>query len=292
MDDTFWDNLPPEIEVAEYRSVYPDLSGFSDEQLEDHYRHHGRNEGRRANCVLDRNGFAGLIPETASVLEIGPFFSPVARGRLVSYLDVLSREQLIGRAKEIGLDPSGVPEIDYVSPAGDLSIVDRAFDFVISSHSIEHQPDLVHHLQQVHRVLAPGGGYFVLIPDKRYCFDHFIPESNLAEVILAHRERRKQHLLRSVIEHRALTTHNESDRHWRGHGVKFEHLKDRASSALREFETAKGGYIDVHAWYFTPQSCADIISGLSKLGLSEFRVHRVYPSRWGSGEFWMILRAV
>jgi hypothetical protein len=158
-------------------------------------------------------------------------------------------------------------------------------------HCLEHQPDLVGHLEEVGQLLLPGGAYFLLVPDKRYCFDYFIPLSNLAEVLVAHRQQRRMHTLRSVIECRALTTHNDSLRHWQGdHGIIYEGLEGRLQAALEEFDNADGKYIDVHAWYFTPDSASAILSALQSIGLSELAVHRVYPTRYGANEFWIILR--
>jgi len=292
MDEIFWRSLPPELDTAFYRSLYTDLARFTDDQLADHYQRYGREEGRIANPIKDRNAFAALVPRPATVLEIGPFCHPLLRGANVFYSDVLSTEELISRGKELGLDPAEIPYIHYVCSTGDVSAIDRKFDVVINSHCIEHQPDLVRHLKQMEEILLPGGAYFLLVPDKRYCFDHFIPVSNLAEVLVAYRERRTIHSLRSVIEHRALTTHNDSERHWRGdHGLRSEGLKGRIEAAIREYEDAQGIYIDVHAWYFTPENFSSIISGLRELGLNSFEVHRAYPTRRPANEFWMILRS-
>jgi SAM-dependent methyltransferase len=257
-----------------------------------HYENYGRSEGRAANGLRDRNDFASLVPKDAIALEIGPFTNPILTGASVSYFDVLPQEGLIARANLMGLDPSRIPPIDYVSPTGELSGIDRRFEVVISSHCLEHQPDLINHLHGVGQILLPGGAYFLLIPDKRYCFDHYIPISNLAEVIVAHHDERRAHALRSVIEHRVLITHNESPRHWEGdHGAQFENCERRLHAALEEFEGAGGNYIDVHAWYFTPESAFAILSTLRKIGLSPFEVHTIYPTRRGACEFWMILKA-
>jgi hypothetical protein len=99
------------------------------------------------------------------------------------------------------------------------------------------------------------------------------------------------HTLRSVIEHRALTTHNDSLRHWRGdHGIIFENCERRVQAAEQEFYDAKGHYIDVHAWYFSPDSLSAILSALHSMGLIQLRVQSVYPTRYGDIEFWMVLR--
>ena len=81
---------------------------MSDAELLDHYQNRGREEGRTANSLRDRNDFATLIPKHASVLEIGPFFNPLLRGPNVRYFDVLPREKLVERATSIGFDATGV----------------------------------------------------------------------------------------------------------------------------------------------------------------------------------------
>ena len=50
-------------------------------------------------------------------------------------------------------------------------------------------------------------------------------------------------------------------------------------------------HIDVHAWYFTPASASAILGALQNMGLSQLTVHRVYATRYGAFEFWMILRS-
>jgi len=292
MEDDFWRALPEEFDATTYQSIHPDLAGLADAELKTHYETFGINEGRASNSLRNRNDFASLVPNSASALEIGPFCNPLLQGPNVSYFDILSQEALVERARQIGLDPSKVPYIDFISPTGELPSIRRRFDVVLSSHCIEHQPDLIGHLQEVGQLLLPGGAYFLLVPDKRYCFDHFIPVSNLAELIAAHHEQRKVHSLRSVIEHRALTTHNDCLRHWQGdHGDALENIGQRYLQALREFDNSEGSYIDVHAWYFTPDSAANILSTLRSVYLSPLSVYRVYSTRYGANEFWIILRA-
>ena len=81
--------------------------------------------------------------------------------------------------------------------------------------------------------------------------------------MIAWHERRHVHALRSLIEHRALTTHNDGLRHWRGdHGTPSENVGSRFRKAVQEFEGAGLKYIDVHAWYFTPDSeAASVFEG-------------------------------
>ena len=283
---------PPELDHAFYRLVHDDLASMDDNALAEHFATYGRDEGRIASPAAHRDGLVALVPRDSPLLEIGPFTKPVFRGGGVSYFDVLDREGLIERARAHGQPTEGCPEIDYVSPTGDLSVVDRQFASVFSSHCIEHQPDLVAHLQAVERLLDAGGRYFMMIPDKRYCFDHFLPESTLANVILAHSERRRVHTFQSVHEHAALTTHNEAARHWAGDHIdpRAHLVEERGEKARADFEVANGGYLDVHAWQFTPASFRALMLGLFSSGLTSLMPERVYNTTHGNLEFSAILR--
>jgi len=283
--------LPPEFESRDYLLYNADLSGLSEEALADHYARFGADEGRRANSIASRADFAALIPQGAAALEIGPFCNPLLRGRRAKYFDVLSHSVLVERATSLDIPHADVPRIDYVSDTGDLSIVDRQFDFVLSSHCLEHQPDLVTHLRNVERLLRPRGRYFLLVPDKRYCFDHFLNESTLADVLEAFEEKRTYHSLKSVLEHRILTTHNEAVQHWaHDHGEYMQDYETRTAAALEEYRSSNGSYIDVHAWYFTPASARVLLTSLRTLRFTELEIERLYPTRKGTNEFWLVLR--
>ena len=284
--------FPPEFEAAHYQAIHPDLSHMQPEELAQHWIHQGIKEGRQGGRIADRNQFADLIPANASVLEIGPFNRPMKTGPNVRYFDVLDRNGLIERAQKIGYETSGIPsKIDYVSAEADLSVVQETFDFVLSSHAVEHQPDLVRHLMEVERLLNPGGCYFLIIPDKRFCFDHFMPETPLSLVVEAYVNNHTRHPLHSVFEHRMLATHNDPLLHWQGnHGERYASLKIRYDIAMEEFRSARGGYIDVHAWYFTPESFRETTIALAALFPVSLVPIRIYPTRYGVLEFFAILR--
>ena len=292
MDEQYWSNLPPEFETRVYRKRNLDLAFMPGSMLSAHYERRGRERGRVANRLRNRNDFVRLIPQDASALEIGPFWHPLLINRPNVYnFDLLPQETLRERARALGVDPDGVPPIHYVSETGDLSVIDRKFDVVFSSHVLEHQYDLIAHLQGVGRLLNPGGAYFLMVPDKRYCFDHFIPESSLAEIVIAHREQRAGASLRNMIEVRVLTTHNDCVRHWAGdHGDIFGAFGPRLDAAEKDFVAFNGAYFDTHCWYFSSTNARTIFDTLHVAGLSPLGVFRLYPTRYNAGEFWMILR--
>lgn len=285
--------FPPEFEPKIYLQKYEDLrkAKFSDEQLARHYANHGKAEGRITNSIASRYDFIPLIPTNISVLEIGPFYTPVVKGDNIKYFDVLNTEQLIARANDLNYPIEKVPHIHFVDPKGDLSIVDEKFDAVVSSHNIEHQPDLIDHFEKVEGILNPGGLYFCLVPDKRYCFDHYMPGTTIADIVGRHEDNLKVHYLKSVIEHRALTTHNEPERHWNGdHGPIYANTASRITDAIAEYQRANGGYVDVHAHHFTPDIFAGIMGLLYEMKYTSLRVLRNYHTRRNQSEFFVIMQ--
>ncbi len=82
--------------------------------------------------------------------------------------------------------------------ASNLSaIADRTYDFVLSSHNLEHFANPVKALQEWKRVTKPNGGLILVLPDYRRTFDHRRPvttvehmledyESNMGEDDLTH----------------------------------------------------------------------------------------------------------
>lgn len=285
----FNSDLPPEIDPAVYRSVHGDLSGLDDDALKTHYLRHGRDEGRVASQGQSRNWFVKHLVHH-DCLEIGPFDCPVLAGANVRYFDLMDQQGLAKRAAELGRPHGRTPRIDYVSPTGDLGVVgDAAFDAVLSAHVVEHQPDLVRHFREVARILRPGGIYVAIIPDKRYCFDHFIRDSTIADVLDMHVAGARTHRLKSVIEHRAMTCHNDPARHWAGDHGDGRISLEAVRRALDEYAAAAGGYVDVHAWQFHPVQFRTIAEQLVALGLSELRPVRVYGTVRDSFEFIAVL---
>jgi SAM-dependent methyltransferase len=285
--------LPLEFDHSFYRAHSPDLAHLSCEELPAHNMQHGRGEGRPGSRACHRAGFLATLPADAHLLEIGPFTRPVFRGPNARYFDVMDRQRLVARAQIQNYETDIAVDIDYVSPVGDLSVVTETFDYVLSSHVIEHQPDLIQHLNHVARILRKGGLYYLMVPDKRYCFDHFIDESVIGEVRLAHRDQRRTHCFKSVYEHLVMTTHNNAIDHWNNMHDDPRRLERsaRAESALRLFEDALGGYIDVHAWQFTPANFRTIMTELCKTAEIQLNVERVYETPRSSGEFCAVLRS-
>ncbi|MFZ0497125.1 MAG: class I SAM-dependent methyltransferase [Methylocella sp.] len=284
--------IPPVLDFNYYRSANADLRNFTDDELLNHFEHYGMAEGRAGAPQSFSEQFLTLISQTVDTLEIGPFCRPQMRGDKVRYFDIAGREELIERAKQVQYPIMETPVIDYVSPTGDLGIINDQFDQVFSSHCIEHQPDLVRHLSQVSRILRDGGNYFLIVPDKRFCFDHFLSESTIADVLGAHIEQRRLHCAKSILEISVLRTHNDPVKHWHGdHGLPVAQQQglECIKSTIDQIVNNAGVYLDTHAWHFTPSTFQDILSHLYQLGLSKLRVERIYNTPVGRFEFCAIL---
>ena len=291
MTSRFAQALPPVFDPAYYRTHNAELGLGDDEAAAAHYARQGRAEGRVASPFARREELVAAMDGAGPVLEIGPFCAPLLKGPGVEYLDRLDAAALRDRAQAIGLDASDCPE--RIHHVGGLDRVGAdSFDAVLASHSIEHQPDLVRHLEEVARVLRAGGRYVLIVPDKRFCFDHFLPETTIADVLDAFEEERTIHRLGSVVEHVALVTHNDPVRHWRGDhgGVDLEERQRRTAEALAAYRSSDGTYLDVHAWQFTPESFVALFATLARLGLSAFEVEAVYDTPRDRAEFCAVLR--
>lgn len=125
-------------------------------------------------------------------LEIGPSHNPIAskaNGYDVRVLDHLDRESLIEKFRDEGIDTSDIEYVDYVwsgEPYAELIGTQTRFNWIVSSHNIEHVPDLIGFLTSCRDVLEVGGILSLAIPDYRYIFDTGRSPSTLASVIDAH----------------------------------------------------------------------------------------------------------
>jgi SAM-dependent methyltransferase len=77
--------------------------------------------------------------------------------------------------------PAGEQHLAETTALGEL--VSGAYDFVLSSHMLEHTANPILALLEWRRLLADGGTLVLLLPDKRHTFDHRRPVTTLAHLI-------------------------------------------------------------------------------------------------------------
>jgi SAM-dependent methyltransferase len=72
----------------------------------------------------------------------------------------------------------------FIAEAGDLRMIPSAtYDFVLSSHMLEHTANPLRALSEWGRVLKPGGGLVLVVPHRDGTFDHRRPITALQHLI-------------------------------------------------------------------------------------------------------------
>jgi SAM-dependent methyltransferase len=285
--------LPPGYDEDLYREC-KDLQGFTSEQLFHHWLRHGLEEGRRASAIRDRASLLALLAQLPiqSALEIGCFDQPSLshlseKGIVTHYADYLSEAELKLRAEQLpGRNPSQVPPIEYILSDG-YEKIKRYYDIVVSHHCIEHQPDLLSHLLSVSRILSAKGLYIASVPDKRNCFDHFLPASSIIDVLAAFYEKRTKPGFQSVLEHRCFIVEdykNALDPIWNCDAGRAS--RQGFDQVFHEFSSSS--YVDVHTFQFTAYTFKNIFEQLVRYSyLSPQAQIRVYN---GENEFYVAIQ--
>lgn len=112
-------------------------------------------------------------------LEIGALSSPYKFNKncKLKYADIYDKKKLESIVSNIPIDnlyAEKYVDVDYIlSPPKYLfeSIGDNSFDFVYSSHSLEHSPNPVSSLVDQIRITKPGGIIYSVLPNKNYTYD-------------------------------------------------------------------------------------------------------------------------
>lgn len=239
-----------------------------------------------------------MVDQAGFGLEIGPSHSPIfpkAEGFNVEILDYANRDALIAKYQALGVDPSKIEAVDYVSDGAPLhAVVPRRgeYDFIFSSHAIEHVTDFVGYLVSCQMLLKPGGVIALAVPDKRYTFDVLQQVSTTGQVLEAFYRKRTRHAPAAAFDFVANFARMDGREVW----TKFDagtldcpHPIEGGRGLLEDTLRDDGPYHDVHGWVFTPASFRLILHDLKRLGLvslDEYHMHEV-----GSLEFHVALSA-
>lgn len=255
-------------------------------------RHLRRRPSRRQRFV------ARYAPKTGLGLEIGPSFNPLARkadGFRVDILDHADAPALRTKYKDAGVNLDNIEDVDFVWHGEPLSeTIGRrgCYDWIIASHVIEHTPDLVGFLIECQTLLRESGRLILVVPDKRYCFDHFQSLSSTGDALDAHQLGRTMPSPGRVFDHHAnaVSKGRRGGLTWHRHApgpLRLIHDMEGARGAWRHAQEGKE-YIDVHNWHFTPESFRLVIDDLRDLGLLELGI--VDGPTGAGGEFCVCLQ--
>ncbi|MBW8815784.1 MAG: methyltransferase domain-containing protein [Caulobacterales bacterium] len=222
-------------------------------------------------------------------LEIGPLNRPIVTRAMgpVEYIDRAPRSELAAWYGAADVDPDEIVEVDHVW--GDQSLFDcvggqRAYDYLIASHVIEHVPDVFGWLGEIATVLVDGGLGLFIVPDKRHTFDVLRPTSASGEFVDAHLRRLRRPDLRQIFNHvyemRLLDGPQSLDE-----AARTERAQGALAVCRQALETQ--AYIDVHCWVFTPRSALEALDLASRLGLLPYEIAAL---ELAPGEFLLALR--
>lgn len=123
-----------------------------------------------------------------SGIEIGALHRPlrVRRGVQVTYVDRLGLERLREHYPELAGHEFRVDRLDDGERLETFQADSQ--DFVIGSHFLEHARDPIGTLENLTRVLRPGGVLFLVVPDKRFTFDRNRPLTRFDHLVRDHEE--------------------------------------------------------------------------------------------------------
>jgi predicted SAM-dependent methyltransferase len=252
----------------------------------------------------------GVITKQQRGIEIGPYTSPLVpkrSGYNVVIIDVLDAAELRKRAAaDAWIAQNTLDQIEEVDLVGSCTSIAElveakyglaSFDYIISSHNLEHLPDPIRFLQACQKVLRPGGIISLAVPDRRVCFDYFRPHNTLADWLEAYFAKRERPTTAQVFRQFSLHSHYMDNGKQLG---TFELDRDPApveplqmlAEAFSSYKAQEASpdqvYNDVHCWAFTPSSLELMLRELNFLGLIQLELQEV-TATYGS-EFFLRLR--
>jgi SAM-dependent methyltransferase len=234
-----------------------------------------------------------VVPADAEILEIGGGYNPrylKSAHAHVYHLDHSSTEDL--RAKYAAFPATAhlvdrIQQVDFVfdgSPIQNLVPASLRFDLIYGSHVLEHQVDLIGHLQSLEQLLKPAGRVVHVVPDLRTCFDALRFPSVTSDAIVAHLNPSPVHQGKQVFDYLSREININH-----GFLMRDAHFEDahfvrglpESYAAMAAAKTPGVGYADTHAWTFTPESFRLLMIELRLLGMTRLQADQVSP-RYGN----------
>jgi SAM-dependent methyltransferase len=231
-------------------------------------------------------------------VEIGALHAPLLtreEGRVL-YVDYAPTEVLRANFCNPDASPDDIVPVDVVWGGIPLRhAIGEEAGAIVASHVIEHVPDMLGWLLELHEALRPGGILGLAIPDRRTTFDAWRNDSTIASVVGAHLEERRTPSVSQLFEATAYSDPGAPGTPWRSEdssslpNVVLERVK--SVYTWLEQRPVHAPYQDAHCWVFTPQSFLGLAEGLATIGVFPFTVEGFFPTEPGEIEFQVRLRA-
>jgi SAM-dependent methyltransferase len=239
-------------------------------------------------------------------LEIGPLATPRVRKDEgpVRYLDHASAAELRQKYEnDQGMRDrlDDIVDVDYVlgksTTIAEAVASDAPFDYVIGSHVIEHIPDPIGWMDDLTRVLRPGGILSMVVPDKRYCFDVNRSLTETSDLVDANLRGLRQPSFRQAFDFysKAIGGMVDPAAAWAGADYSlvvrqdFDNPDAAALAACRHMLTSDE-FVDVHCHVFTPDSFLGLLEHLARIDMIDYEVAAFVPTERNNFEFYVSLR--
>lgn len=112
-----------------------------------------------------------------------PVYPHAARMDNVNFATQTAWEQGLQDGGPFRFDPSREPGTQWLREAVALTgLPDAGFDFIASSHCLEHVANPLRALREWHRLTRPGGHLILVLPDPERTFDHRRTVTTLAHL--------------------------------------------------------------------------------------------------------------
>jgi len=76
--------------------------------------------------------------------------------------------------------------VDIIAYGDNIPVPNDSYDFIVSSHVLEHFPDPIKALKEWYRIVKNGGYIFMIVPHKERMFDRNKPRTTVAELLHRH----------------------------------------------------------------------------------------------------------
>lgn len=234
-------------------------------------------------------------------IEIAPLVNPVIEKSDgdVYYVDHATTDELKQKFRDDkNINTEMICHVDYVWGEQTLSEAvgsSGLFDYCVSSHVIEHVPDLVSWLREISEILTDEGIASFAIPDKRYTFDARRRITSISDVVGAYVRKLRRPSGFNIYDHLNnfinVPVSDAWDPAFDASQVPKVYSRDVALTAAIELENADT-YNDCHCWVFTPRSFLSLMAEMGEHGLLDFEVIDFYGTEHNTLEFFAALRKI
>jgi SAM-dependent methyltransferase len=150
-------------------------------------------------------------------------------------------------------------KIECYADACNLPFASNSLDYIATSHLIEHVANPVQALADWYRILRPGGSIYMVVPDKRYTFDHSRKVTSCEHLLIDFENNVKVNDL----------THLDDQVDNADWSIWFPDVKtDRVTIEKEIYRTRlrqigkSGGDVNIHHHVFDPASVMELIHAL------------------------------